>query len=96
MTSPRSDLAVERTLYFDYHDIYPGSHTVRAAPGASRTWYFAEGSCDKTDRETLAFLNPGPRTALVLTTLIRADGRLELGELALHRRDETRTLRARR
>jgi hypothetical protein len=39
------------------------------------TWYFAEGSCDKTDRETLAFLNPGPRTALVVTTLIRSDGR---------------------
>ena len=39
-------------------------------------WYFAEGSCDQTDRETIAFLNPGPRRALILSTLIRSDGRL--------------------
>ncbi len=39
------------------------------------TWYFAEGSCATTDRETLEFLNPGSRTALVLTMLVRADGR---------------------
>ena len=38
------------------------------------TWYFAEGSCAATDHETLAFLNPGPRRSLVLTTLIRSDG----------------------
>jgi hypothetical protein len=39
------------------------------------TWYFAEGSSARTDRETLAFLNPGPAMALILTTLLRMDGR---------------------
>ena len=44
--------------------------------GLERTlWYFAEGSCAAGDRTTIAFLNPGSRLALVLTTVIRTDGR---------------------
>ena len=49
----------------------------RGAPGGLSTrWYFAEGSSSKFDRETIALLNPGPRRAYVVATLIRADGRL--------------------
>ena len=49
----------------------------RGAPGGPSTrWYFAEGSSSKFDRETIALLNPGPRSAYVVATLIRADGRL--------------------
>jgi hypothetical protein len=43
--------------------------------GASRLWYFAEGSSAARDRETLAFVNPGADPAFVVTTLVRADGR---------------------
>ena len=45
------------------------------ADAASTLWYFAEGSSERLDREILSFLNPGPRPAQVLTTLVRADGR---------------------
>lgn len=44
--------------------------------GLSTRWYFAEGSSSKFDRETIALLNPGPRRAYVVATLIRADGRI--------------------
>ena len=47
-----------------------------ASGGLSTRWYFAEGSSSKFDRETIALLNPGPRRAYVVATLIRADGRL--------------------
>jgi hypothetical protein len=59
---------------------YPSSKTspvpdpLNSVRGAAGLWYFAEGSSAKTDRETLAFLNPGAEPAYIVTTLVRADG----------------------
>ena len=55
----------------------PAALAAKGATAALSTrWYFAEGSSSKFDRETIALLNPGPRRAYVVATLIRADARV--------------------
>lgn len=63
LTSPASDIAVERSLYFDYKGVWPGSHTVQAAMGTSLKWYFAEGYTGPGFDEYVCVLNPGLASA---------------------------------
>ena len=63
VTSSSSGLAVERSMYFVYQGDCVGSHTVRAANAASRSWYFAEGYTGQGFDEYVCVLNPADRAA---------------------------------
>ena len=59
--SENGDLAVERSLYFEYQGRYAGSHIVQGATSESDTWYFAEGYTGPGFDEYICVLNPGDR-----------------------------------
>ncbi|MFH1149737.1 MAG: glycosyl hydrolase family 17 protein [Actinomycetota bacterium] len=63
ISSTRSDIAIERSQYFDYQGTYMGNHVVGAAPAASNAWYFAEGYTGRGFDEYVCVLNPGGYSA---------------------------------
>ncbi len=54
-----SDFIAERSLYFNYHNIYPGGHGVMGANGTDTTWFFAEGYTGPGFEEWLCVQNTG-------------------------------------
>ncbi len=63
VSSASGDLAVERSQYFRYNGVYPGSHIAQAVTSTSRTWYFAEGYTGPGFDEYICVLNPGSTPA---------------------------------
>jgi exo-beta-1,3-glucanase (GH17 family) len=63
VSSASSALAVERSEYFLYNGVYPGSHIAQAVTATSRTWYFAEGYTGPGFDEYICVLNPGSTPA---------------------------------
>ena len=63
-----SDFIAERTLYFDYHNIYPGGHDVMGANANADTWFFAEGYTGSNFEEWLCIQNSGDTNANLTIT----------------------------
>ncbi|MBN1290088.1 MAG: hypothetical protein JXA49_10690 [Actinobacteria bacterium] len=58
-------ILVERPMYFNYHNVWPGGHNVMGCPGPTSSFYFAEGTTLPEFNTYLAVLNPGTTPANV-------------------------------
>jgi hypothetical protein len=71
-------VVAERPMYFDYEGgeakAWDGGSDVLGATSASKTWYFAEGTCRPSFDTYFCLLNPGGKAAHVTLTYMKGDG----------------------
>ena len=67
-------IVVERPMYFNYHNKWPGGTVELAVTEAGDTWYFAEGTTREGFEEWLTLQNPGAQEATATITYMFSDG----------------------
>jgi len=67
-------IVVERPMYFNYHNKWPGGTVELACTEAGKTWYFAEGTTREGFEEWLTLQNPGAQEAAATITFMFSDG----------------------
>ncbi len=73
LVSSNIPIVAERPMYFDYHGLYRGGHTLTGEREMREEWYFAEGCTHDGFEEWLSIQNPGPANK-ALVTYIFPDG----------------------
>ena len=77
------DIVVERPMYFNYHNKWPGGTVELGCRNTRKTWYFAEGTTRVGFEEWLTLQNPGATEATATITFMFRDGTTQRKEVKL-------------
>ena len=76
-------IVVERPMYFNYHNQWPGGTVQLASREAGREWYFAEGTTREGFEEWLTLQNPGAQETAATITFMFSDGTTQVKTVSL-------------
>ena len=77
------EIVVERPMYFNYHNKWPGGTVELGCRETRQTWYFAEGTTRVGFEEWLTLQNPGATEATATITYMFRDGTTQQQEVKL-------------
>ena len=77
------EIVVERPMYFNYHNKWPGGTVELGCRETRQTWYFAEGTTRVGFEEWLTLQNPGATEANTTITYMFRDGTTQQQEVKL-------------
>ena len=77
------EIVVERPMYFNYRNKWPGGTVELGCRETRQTWYFAEGTTRVGFEEWLTLQNPGATTATATITYMFRDGTTQQQEVRL-------------